>query len=178
MESSWAYLAGFFDGDGSLHFQIVRQAEYRFGFYIRPSLVFYQSTSCEEGLIEIQNFLGGGRLRRRSGGMSDLTVTNRDEIRRILTEIEPFVVFKEKQVRSGLRLLDLLPPPKDPAGFLEACEAIDDFASLNFSKSRSVTAETVRVALRDKGVLIPVTTDPQGETAAPSGVDQTKLQLP
>ena len=28
------YLAGFLDGDGSIHFQLVRQRGYRFGFYI------------------------------------------------------------------------------------------------------------------------------------------------
>ena len=53
MESFSPYLAGSFDGDGSLHFQIVRQKEYRYGFYIRASLVFYQSTVAEFGLLEI-----------------------------------------------------------------------------------------------------------------------------
>ena len=32
-----SYVAGFLDGDGSIHFQLVRQQEYRFGFYIRAS---------------------------------------------------------------------------------------------------------------------------------------------
>ena len=32
-----AYLAGFLDGDGSIHFQFVRQNEYKFGFYIRAT---------------------------------------------------------------------------------------------------------------------------------------------
>ena len=30
-----SYVAGFLDGDGSIHFQLVRQKEYRFGYYIR-----------------------------------------------------------------------------------------------------------------------------------------------
>jgi hypothetical protein len=54
MELSWPYLAGFFDGDGSLHFQMIRQKEHRHGFYIRSSLVFYQSTSAEAGLVGLQ----------------------------------------------------------------------------------------------------------------------------
>ena len=39
-----AYLAGFLDGDGSIHFHLVRQKEYKFGFYIRSSMSFTQST--------------------------------------------------------------------------------------------------------------------------------------
>jgi hypothetical protein len=153
MESFSSYLAGSFDGDGSLHFQIVRQKEYRFGFYIRSSLVFYQSTSCEAGLLEIQDRLGGiGRMRRRSA-MSDLTITNRKAIHSTPERMAPFVIFKRPQVELGLTLLDRLPPPRTPAGFLQICESIDDFASLNFSKSRTITSVVVRSALRDKGAL-------------------------
>ena len=161
MESFSPYLAGFFDGDGSLHFQIVRQKQYRFGFYIRASLVFYQATPCEAGLIAIGNELGVGRLRRRSGGMSDLTITNRDAIRAVLDRMKPYVIFKREQVERGLALLDRLPPPRDRVGFLRVCEAVDDFASLNFSKSRTVTTATVRSAWRSMGVVVPVTTDPR-----------------
>ena len=175
-ESFSSYLAGFFDGDGSLHFQIVRQKEYRYGFYIRSSLVFYQATVAEAGLLVIQDRLGAGRLRRRRGGMSDVTITSRSEITRILRDIQPYAIFKRKQVESGLRLLDRLPPPKDRAGFLRVCESVDDFASLNFSKSRTVTSDTVRSAWRSMGVMIPVTTDPKGETADPGTMP--KLYLP
>lgn len=93
--------------------------------------------------------------------MSDLTLTNRSDIRRILEEMEPFVIFKRAQAEHGLELLGRLPPPRDPAGFLEVCQAVDDFASLNSSKARTVTADTVRRAFRrSTGASIPVTTDP------------------
>ncbi len=160
MEPSWPYLAGFFDGDGSLHFQIIRQKEYRHGFYIRSSLAFYQSTSSEGGLVEFRRWLDAGYLRRRRGGMSDLTITNRDVVRRILEGMQPHVIFKRRQVEEGLALLRRLPPPKSPEGFLEICQAVDDFASLNFSKHRTVTSATVRTAFRSMGLLAPVTTDP------------------
>ena len=41
------------------------------------------------------------------------------------------------------------------AGFLRVCESVDDFASLNFSKSRIVTAETVRTAFGEAGCCGP-----------------------
>ena len=160
MDPFMPYLAGFFDGDGSLHFQIVRCGVYRFGFYIRASMVFYQATSAEAGLLEIQQKVGG-RLRRR-GEMSDVTITKRPVIRSLLCDVQPYVIFKRSQVREGLKLLDRLPPPRDPIGFLETCEAVDGFASLNFSKSRTVTARTVWESFESMGLLAPVTTSPKG----------------
>jgi len=57
--STASYIAGFLDGDGSIHFQLVRQKEYRFGFYIRASVSFSQSTIARSGLEEIQVLVGG-----------------------------------------------------------------------------------------------------------------------
>lgn len=121
----------------------------------------YQSTPYLAGLEQIRRMLGDvGYLRSRRGGMSDLTITNRSAVRRALERMRPYVIFKRPQVEEGLALLDRLPPPRNPIGFLEICEAVDDFASLNFSKSRTVTAETVRTAFRSMGFAVPVTTDP------------------
>ena len=61
--SDASYVAGFLDGDGSIHFQLVRQKEYRFGFYIRASISFSQSTTARHGLEHIQGLLGGGYMR-------------------------------------------------------------------------------------------------------------------
>jgi hypothetical protein len=73
--SDASYLAGFLDGDGSIHFQLVRQREYRFGYYIRASLSLSQSTTARHGLEHLQRVIGGGYLRDRgTGGMSDLVV--------------------------------------------------------------------------------------------------------
>ena len=47
--SDTSYLAGFLDGDGSIHFQFVKQHEYRFGFYIRASLSLSQQHVSTEG---------------------------------------------------------------------------------------------------------------------------------
>ena len=66
--SDASYVAGFLDGDGSIHFQLVRQKEYRFGYYIRSSLSFSQSTSARTGLEYIKSLVGGGYLRDRGPG--------------------------------------------------------------------------------------------------------------
>ncbi len=71
-----SYVAGFLDGDGSIHFQLVRQVGYRYGYYIRASISLSQSTCAREGLEQIQAILGGGGyVRGRRTGMSDLVIT-------------------------------------------------------------------------------------------------------
>ena len=83
--SNASYVAGFLDGDGSIHFQLVRQKEYRFGYYIRASMSFSQSTTARQGLEQIQKLLGGGGyMRDRGTGMSDLVITSRPLLLHIL----------------------------------------------------------------------------------------------
>src|SRR5438445_8091104 len=84
-----SYLAGFLDGDGSIHFQLVRQREYKFGFYIRASMSLSQSTSARSGLEHLHQLIGGGYLRDRGTGMSDLVVTSRPLLVAILEAIAP-----------------------------------------------------------------------------------------
>ena len=99
--SEASYLAGFLDGDGSIHFQFVKQKEYRFGFYIRSSMSLTQSTSARWGLEHLQELIGGGYLRDRGTGMSDLVVTSRPLLYQILIQVEPYVVFKTRTRTDG-----------------------------------------------------------------------------
>ena len=69
-----AYIAGFLDGDGSIHFQLVRRRDYVYGYQIRVSVCFYQSTRGKAGLEWLKEQLGCGYLRDRAGDMSDYTI--------------------------------------------------------------------------------------------------------
>jgi hypothetical protein len=154
--STASYVAGFLDGDGSIHFQLVKQKEYRFGFYIRVTLSFSQSTSARDGLERIQSMLGGcGYIRDRGTGMSDLVITSRPVVTEILQEVEPYVVFKETHVRRALQILPLLNGVKDPEFFLQLARQVDAFATLNYSKTKRISAVDVEQHLRSKGVLCP-----------------------
>ena len=153
--SDASYVAGFLDGDGSIHFQLVRQKEYRFGFYIRASISFSQSTSAREGLVHIQKLLGGGYMRDRGTGMSDLVVTSRPLLLHILRDVEPHVIFKKEHVRRALEILPQLDRVKDPEVFLQLAREVDAFATLNYSKTKRIFAVDVERHLRSKGVLCP-----------------------
>jgi len=129
-----AYLAGFLDGDGSIHFQLVRQRRYKFGFYIRVSLSLTQSTSARFGLEHLQRLIGRGYLRDRGTGISDLVVTSRPLLTTVLEDVQPFVVFKHEHVRRALELLPRIVPRMDPDQFLQVAREVDAFATLNYSK--------------------------------------------
>jgi hypothetical protein len=132
--SDASYVAGFLDGDGSIHFQLVRQKEYRFGYYIRSTLSFSQSTSARFGLEILQTVVGGGYLRDRGTGMSDLVVTSRPLLRDVLADVAPHVIFKREHVRRAVLLLPRLEKVRDPAIFLQLAREVDAFATLNYSK--------------------------------------------
>ena len=150
-----AYVAGFLDGDGSIHFQLVRQKEYRFGFYIRSSISFSQSTSARSGLESIRVLVGCGYLRDRGTGMSDLVITSRPLVSELLSAVRPFVIFKRVHVERALELLPKLDGIKNPEVFLQLSTEVDAFSSLNYSKRKRISAVDVEQYLRSKGMLCP-----------------------
>jgi len=153
--SDASYVAGFLDGDGSIHFQLVKQKEYRFGYYIRSSVSFSQSTVARPGLEHIQTVVGGGYLRDRGTGMSDLVVTSRPLLLDLLKAVEPHVIFKKVHVREALRLIPQLDRVRDPEKFLQLAHQVDAFAALNYSKTKRIFAVDVERHLRSMGVLCP-----------------------
>ena len=169
-----AYIAGFLDGDGSVHLQLVRQREYRYGFYVRVSVSFHQHQSGRQGLEWLKEQLRVGYLRDRAGQMSDYVITSRPAIRALLTAIAPYVVFKRRQVEQALTLLDAIEAIDSPETFLAVARQVEAFKSLNRSKRKVNTVQSVLEAWRDTGVLAPVTTDPdQGEILTHDGQDKT-----
>ncbi len=166
-----SYLAGFLDGDGSIHFQLVRQKEYKFGFYIRATLSLSQSTPDRAGLEHLHGVIGGGYLRDRGTGMSDLVVTSRPLLRSVFESVAPYVVFKRSQVQRALWLLPQIRPRMDAEEFLRLAREVDAFSTLNHSKTKRISAADVEQHLRGKGCPAPVTTlsAAQGEDAVLSG---------
>ena len=156
--SAAAYLAGFLDGDGNIHFQFVRQGEYRFGFYIRASMSLTQCTTARWGLEKLRELIGAGYIRDRGTGMSDLVITSRPVLIEVLRAVEPYVLFKKAHVCEALRLLPLIKPRTTAEEFLQVVRQADGFSALNHSKSKRITAADVEQHLLGKGLLAPVTT--------------------
>ncbi len=138
-----AYIAGFLDGDGSIFFQIVPRKDYKQKFQIRSSIAFYQKTEYVEILDWLKEIFGCGYIRHRKTGISDYTIVESKEVRRILELLRPYVRLKKKQIEIGLEILNKLENKKTTQDFLEICKLVDKFGYMNYSKKRTITHETV-----------------------------------
>ena len=137
-----AYIAGFLDGDGSVFFQIVRRTKQK--FQIRSSIAFYQKTENAEILEWLKTIFAVGYIRHRKTGMSDYTIVEPKEVRKILTLLQPYAKLKRKHIDLGLNILEKCEQNSD---FLEICKLVDEFKKINNSKKRTITYETVSKAL-------------------------------
>ena len=146
-----AYIAGFLDGDWSIFFQIVSRPDYKLKFQIRSSIAFYQDTKNQEILKWLKGIFGVGYIRHRKTGISDYTIVEPKEVKRILELLRPYVKLKKRQTELGLEILEKL-KDKSTDNFLEICKLVDKFKQLNYSKKRTITHEVV------KKILIPVET--------------------
>ena len=155
-----AYIAGFLDGDGSIFFQLIRKKDYCLGFQIRTSIAFYQKTENAQILGWLKEQLISGYIRHRKTGISDYTIVEPREVRRILQLVQPYVRLKKEQIRLGLQILDRFPLVGDAEQLIALCRLVDGFRDLNYSKKRTVTSSVVADHLRSLGLLAPVETDP------------------
>ena len=138
-----AYIAGFLDGDGSVFFQIVPRKDYRQKFQIRSSIAFYQKTENLEILEWLKQIFGAGYIRHRKTGISDYTIVDSTEVRKILELLQPYVKLKKRQIELGLNIFNKIDNKKSDKDFLDICKLVDNFKELNYSKKRSITSENV-----------------------------------
>jgi hypothetical protein len=128
---------------------------YKYGFQVAPSVVFFQKNSAEWLLKEIQNRSGYGYLRYRNDGMIELTIGDRPSIKKILQEILPFLIGKQKQAQLMLKVLDDSKQIASADDFLALAKLIDQFGELNYSKKRKIHTQVVYDYLISKGILTP-----------------------
>ncbi|MBI1972625.1 LAGLIDADG family homing endonuclease [Candidatus Woesearchaeota archaeon] len=161
--TTFAYIAGFLDGDGSIFFQIVKTKSKKQPFKIRSSVAFYQKTCNAEILRMLQKFFGVGYIRQRKTGISDYTVVVPSEVKKILLSLLPYVKLKKKQVDVGLEILARLEQQNSREEFLEICRLVDKFGEMNYSRKRTITAEVVENHFKNNN-FTPVETEAKAES--------------
>ncbi|MBI1919005.1 LAGLIDADG family homing endonuclease [Candidatus Microgenomates bacterium] len=140
-----AYIAGFLDGDGSIFLQLIRRKDYKFGYQIRASIVFYQHNSNKKILKWLKHKLRIGYLRDRKDGMTEYTIVGLEEVKRVIILTKPYVFLKRKQAELALRIIKRLERGNISAGmFLRIAKEVDKFKILNYSKKRTNTSLKVR----------------------------------
>ena len=142
-----AYIAGFLDGDGSIFFQIIPRPDYRQKFQIRTSIAFYQDTTNKSILEWLKEQFGSGYIRNRKTGISDYTIVETKNVKKILTLLRPYVRLKKKHVELGLEIIYKLENKTSDRDFLEICKLVDRFKELNYSKKRTITHDFVNQVL-------------------------------
>lgn len=141
----WAYLAGFLDGDGSLSAQIVPRRDYKLGFQIRVSIVFYQHNKRHWYIMKIHKLLSKtGYVRVRNDNMSELTIVEKKAVKEILLGILPYSWAKQSLVKLLLKIIDHLDKVKTRDDFLGVCQLVDKVADFTDSKKRVNTSEKVK----------------------------------
>lgn len=162
-----AYLAGFLDGDGSLHTKIIKRKDYKIGFQISIYLSLHQHKKYFWFLQRIHQQLGQkGSLRIRNNSMGDLIITGDSIIKDIITILYPYLQIKQPVALLILKLIKAKQssiskeffqeyqniksenPSYDlsveHAYFIEVCKITDKIAELNYSKNRKWTSQEVK----------------------------------
>ncbi len=147
-ETTKAYIAGFLDGDGCIMYQLIRRKDYRYGFEIRASVVFYQKSQNEKHLRRLKNLLKVGYLRKRKDGIREYTIVGLEPVIKILRLLEPYCRLKKEHIKTAKRINKLLKGEFNLKRFIKASELVDKFQYLNYSKKRKNTSKTLKDFLK------------------------------
>jgi len=150
-----AYIAGFLDGDGSIHVRIKPNSDYRFNFQIAPSVVFYQSKKEVSYLKWLQELIGEGYIRVRKDGIAEYIIGDIKSMRNLLRALLPHLRLKKRQAQLMLKVLKEKEKIKNARDFLRLAEEIDKFQKLNYSKKRVQNSNRVKATLKKEGLLAP-----------------------
>jgi len=135
-KNSWAYLAGFLDGDGSIYVQTKPNKTYRFGFQIAPIVSFFQSQKEKSKISGLRDFYDLGYLRERKDRIIEWIIGDEKSIREILIKTLPHLVLKKKQAELMLQILDLKSQIKNREDFIFLAKKVELYRELNYSKKR------------------------------------------
>ena len=146
-----AYIAGFLDGDGSIMAQLVARKDYKLGYQIRVSVVFYQKTAHQKFLLWLKEQLGYGYVRSRNDGMSEYTIVGLREVEYVLKLLSPFLRLKKVLARDVLEIISKHPSQRKMTAtkLISLSKLVDKTASFNYSKKRTITSVKVQDFLRN-----------------------------
>jgi hypothetical protein len=129
-----SYIAGFFDGDGSVRLQLQPRTSSRTGFRVRTIISFAQKTGHDKSLKWIQKKLGIGYIYNRPDSMTELKIEGFESVERILTILRPFVLFKKKHVNLVLKAIKVL--RKNPVNIIKIAEISDEISDINYATTK------------------------------------------
>lgn len=147
-----AYIAGFLDGDGSVIAQLVK-GDYKYGYRIRVSIVFYQRTDKYWFLLWLKKNLKYGSIRKRDDGVSDYTITATDAVEKVLQLLLPYLKLKKAIAKEVLMIIKEKGKINSAEEFISICEKVDKIAEKTYGKRKSISAKDVKNYIVEKNVI-------------------------
>lgn len=146
-----AYIAGFLDGDGSIRVQLQPRKN---SFRVRTIISFAQKWGKEPEIKWIRNKLGIGYIYQRNDRITELKIEGHEAVKKILTTLRSYILFKKKQVVIMLKIIELL---ENKEGDLRKIAALSDkISKLNYvTGKKKYTARYIKQFLKSH---TPVTT--------------------
>ena len=108
LQSKYAYIAGFFDGDGSLMLQLKKRSDTKLGFRFMVTICLYQDSRHDKPLYWIREVFSIGYIHQRNDNITELRINGYRSVRRILKSLQPYVRFKKVQLNAVLKACDIL----------------------------------------------------------------------
>ena len=150
-----SYIAGFLDGDGSIHVRLKPNSSYKFYFQISPSVVFYQSKKERKYMNWLKDLINRGYIRERKDGIIEYIIGDTNSIQELLVSLLPFLRLKKKQAKLMLEVLKSKENIKNAKDFLILSRKIDEFQNINYSKKRIQNSLEVEKVLKKEKLLAP-----------------------
>jgi intein-encoded DNA endonuclease-like protein len=150
-----AYIAGFLDGDGSIHVRLKPNSTYRYRFQVSPNIVFYQSEKETNYLKWLHKLIGRGYLRKRNDGIVEYILGDIESIGELIKNTLPYLKLKQRQARLMLEILEIKQNIKSAMDFLRLAKKIDVFQKINYSKKRIQNSLEVEKVLKKERLLAP-----------------------
>lgn len=149
-----AYIAGFLDGDGSIMAQLVYRKDYKLGYQIRTSIVFYQKTKHRKILVWLKDRLKHGYVRNRNDGMSEYTIVGLSEVGEVLTLLYPHLRLKKDLAKVVLSIIAKHPASRKMTAkkLLMLARIVDSSGAFNYTKKRTNSSKVVEAYLLARGL--------------------------
>jgi hypothetical protein len=138
--------------------QLVYRKDYKFGYQIRVSIVFYQKQSHQQILFWLKEQLSHGYIRNRTDGMSEYTIVGMEQVALVLKLLVPQLRLKKQLATEVLQVIASYPKKMTAAKLVRLALLVDKTASFNYSKKRTNTSEVLIEYLKINR-LFPVETE-------------------
>ncbi len=104
----FSYIAGFLDADGYITIKIEKSKTCALGYRSRVRIGFAQSRSRKFVLDRLCNFIKSGVVSEYNhNNMAEYVINDQKVIFDFLTNVEPFIIVKKKQLRLAKQFIIL-----------------------------------------------------------------------